>query len=272
MTRSISPRLLGWGAAAALLALPLVAGAPWTPADYAFAAGMLGIAGGAIEIGARASTSLAYRGGTAIAVVAAFLVLWVNAAVGFFGSEDNDVNAIFGLTVLVAVVGTLLAGLRARGVAWAMLAAAATQLLVGLTGLAAGWAAPGLAGIRQTLGGTAFFCVLWLASAALFARAAPDFAWRLAAAGIPMAWVGGAMAYHQHHAVHIPPLHQFGAILRNATRFRARWGRWCMDYWLGQFADMHLIRWSPDTEAIELLREPTAAEVAASRREDALFS
>ncbi|PZO77893.1 MAG: sugar transferase [Sphingomonas hengshuiensis] len=99
-----------------------------------------------------------------------------------------------------------------------------------------------------------------------------DFAWRLAAAGIPMAWVGGAMAYHQHHAVHIPPLHQFGAILRNATRFRARWGRWCMDYWLGQFADMHLIRWSPDTEAIELLREPTAAEVAASRREDALFS
>ncbi|PZO77825.1 MAG: hypothetical protein DI632_07810 [Sphingomonas hengshuiensis] len=172
MTRSISPRLLGWGAAAALLALPLVAGAPWTPADYAFAAGMLGIAGGAIEIGARASTSLAYRGGTAIAVVAAFLVLWVNAAVGFFGSEDNDVNAIFGLTVLVAVVGTLLAGLRARGVAWAMLAAAATQLLVGLTGLAAGWAAPGLAGIRQTLGGTAFFCVLWLASAALFARAA----------------------------------------------------------------------------------------------------
>ncbi len=30
-----------------------------------------------------------------------------------------------------------------------------------------------------------------------------DFAWRLEAAGIPMAWVGGAVAYHQHHAVHI---------------------------------------------------------------------
>ena len=38
--------------------------------------------------------------------------------------------------------------------------------------IAAGWAAPNPVGVRTTLGGTAFFCVLWLASAALFARAA----------------------------------------------------------------------------------------------------
>ena len=99
-----------------------------------------------------------------------------------------------------------------------------------------------------------------------------DFAWRLEAAGVPMAWVGGAVAWHQHHPVHIPPLHQFDAILRNATRFRARWGRWCMDYWLGQFADAGLIRWSADRDTIERLRTPTLAEVVASRREDALFS
>ncbi|WCP72235.1 MULTISPECIES: glycosyltransferase family 2 protein [Sphingomonas] len=99
-----------------------------------------------------------------------------------------------------------------------------------------------------------------------------DFAWRLAAAGIPMAWVGGAVAFHQHHPVHIPPLHQFDAILRNATRFRARWGRWCMDYWLGQFAQAGLIRWSADSDTIDRLRAPTLAEIAASRREDALFS
>ena len=99
-----------------------------------------------------------------------------------------------------------------------------------------------------------------------------DFAWRLAAADVPMAWVGGAVAYHQHHPVHIPPLHQFDAILRNATRFRARWGRWCMDYWLGQFAEAGLIRWNAEAEAIDRLRAPTLAEIAASRREDALFS
>lgn len=172
MTRSINPHLLGWSAAAALLAVPFVAGAPWTPADYVFAAVMLGVAGGAIELGQRASTGLAYRAGTLVAVAAAFLLVWINAAVGFFGSEDNDVNAVFGLVLLVAVGGTLLARLCARGVARAMVAAAATQLAIGLTGLAAGWATPGLVGVRTTLGGTAFFCVLWLASAALFARAA----------------------------------------------------------------------------------------------------
>ncbi|MEP9401742.1 glycosyltransferase family 2 protein [Sphingomonas silueang] len=99
-----------------------------------------------------------------------------------------------------------------------------------------------------------------------------DFAWRLAAAGVPMAWVGGATAWHQHHAVHIPPLHQFDAILRNAARFRARWGRWCMDYWLGQFAEAGLIEWSAEASAIHVLRAPTAAEIAASRRPEALFS
>ncbi|WP_200911020.1 glycosyltransferase family 2 protein [Sphingomonas sp. Leaf25] len=99
-----------------------------------------------------------------------------------------------------------------------------------------------------------------------------DFAWRLHAAGVPMAWVGGAVAWHQHHAVHVPPLHQFDPILRNAARFRERWGRWCMDYWLGQFAAAGLIRWTPDATAIERLRDPTDAEIAASRRGDALFS
>ena len=172
MTRSINPHLLGWSAAAALLAVPFVAGAPWTPADYVFAAVMLGVAGGAIELGQRASTGLAYRAGTLVAVAAAFQLVWINAAVGFFGSEDNDVNAVFGLVLLVAVGGTLLARLRPRGVARAMVAAAATQLAIGLTGLAAGWATPGPVGVRTTLCGTAFFCVLWLASAALFARAA----------------------------------------------------------------------------------------------------
>ena len=115
MTRSINLHWLGWAAAGTLLAVPFLAGAPWSPADYAFAAVMLGVAGGAIELGHRASTGLAYRAATLIAVAAAFLLVWINAAVGFFGSEDNDVNAVFALVLLVAVGGTLLARLRARG-------------------------------------------------------------------------------------------------------------------------------------------------------------
>ncbi len=98
-----------------------------------------------------------------------------------------------------------------------------------------------------------------------------DFAARLEAAGIAMAWVGGARAYHQHHAVHVPPYQHFDSILRNATLFRATWGRWCMDYWLGQFVERGMIR--IDDAAITVLRHPDADEIAASRMPDTtLFS
>ncbi|WP_200945941.1 galactosyltransferase-related protein [Methylobacterium sp. Leaf466] len=91
-----------------------------------------------------------------------------------------------------------------------------------------------------------------------------DFAVRLAAAGLPTHWVAGARAYHQHHPVHVPPLHQFDHILRNAARFHARHGTWCMDYWLGQFRDAGLIAWEPDAPEIQRLRAPEPAEIAAA--------
>ncbi len=98
-----------------------------------------------------------------------------------------------------------------------------------------------------------------------------DFAARLERAGVPMVWVGGARAWHQHHAVHVPPYQHFDAILRNATLFRATWGRWCMDYWLGQFVDRGMIR--IDGDSIAILRHPDAGEIAASRMPDTvLFS
>lgn len=99
-----------------------------------------------------------------------------------------------------------------------------------------------------------------------------DFAARLAATGLPTDWVAGARAYHQHHPVHVPPLQHFAPILANAARFRARHGRWCMTYWLGQFRAAGLIKWDDAAPAIRLIRPPTAPEIAASRRPDALFS
>ncbi|WP_279478847.1 glycosyltransferase family 2 protein [Aureimonas sp. SK2] len=99
-----------------------------------------------------------------------------------------------------------------------------------------------------------------------------DFALRLSASGVPFFWTAGARCYHQHHAVRVPPLHHFDHILRNAALFRERHGRWCMDYWLGQFRDAGLIDWRED--AIRLLRRPTEAEFEASGAgaADRLFS
>lgn len=92
-----------------------------------------------------------------------------------------------------------------------------------------------------------------------------DFAARLSASGLPFFWTGGARSYHQHHPVCVPPLQHFDHILRNASLFRERHGRWCMDYWLGQFRDSGLIEWSEDASAITLKRRPDPAEIAASR-------
>ncbi len=99
-----------------------------------------------------------------------------------------------------------------------------------------------------------------------------DLAARLSASGLPAFWVAGARAYHQHHPVHVPPLQHFAPILANAARFRARHGRWCMTYWLGQFRDAGLIAWDEGADDIRLLRHPTPPEIAASLRPDALFS
>lgn len=99
-----------------------------------------------------------------------------------------------------------------------------------------------------------------------------DLALRLAADGLPTYWAAGARAYHQHHPVHVPPLQHFDTILANAGRFRARHGRWCMEYWLGQFREAGLIAWDEAAPAIRLIRRPDPAEVAAAYRPDALFS
>lgn len=70
-----------------------------------------------------------------------------------------------------------------------------------------------------------------------------DFAFVLRARGIPLVWVGGAHAYHQHHATHMPPRQHLDDILRNAALFAARWGEWPMTGWLDAFAAEGLIEW-----------------------------
>lgn len=93
-----------------------------------------------------------------------------------------------------------------------------------------------------------------------------DLAVRLAASGLPTYWVAGARAYHQHHPVHVPPLPHFESILRNASRFHARHGIWCMEYWLGQFREAGLIAWDAKAASIRRLRAPSPAEIAAARQ------
>ncbi|MCW2621188.1 MAG: sugar transferase [Frankiales bacterium] len=63
-----------------------------------------------------------------------------------------------------------------------------------------------------------------------------DFAQQVVRADLPLIWVGGAWAYHQHHDDGADPADHLDDILRNATLFHRRWGRWPMSGWLTDFA------------------------------------
>jgi hypothetical protein len=169
--RNIPWRILGWGGAASILLLPLVANAPWTLSDFVVMGVLLGIVGAALELAVAASRSGGYRAGAAVAVVAAFLLVWVNLAVGFLGNEGNPANLMFVGVISIALAGSFVAGSDAARMARAMLATAAAQIAVGAVALAAGLASPGNRGLYEVVMGTGLFAGLWLASAWLFRRA-----------------------------------------------------------------------------------------------------
>jgi hypothetical protein len=161
-------RMIGWGVPVLLLLLPLIAmrftdEVHWTASDFVFAALLFGSVGLAFELIVRRSSGLAYRLGAALAVVAAFLTIWVNGAVGMIGSEDNPYNLLFGGVLLLALTGSILARFRPGGMALAMLAAALAQGTIGAFGLSAD---------MQGAFFSMAFMLLWLLSAALLYSAA----------------------------------------------------------------------------------------------------
>lgn len=94
-----------------------------------------------------------------------------------------------------------------------------------------------------------------------------DLAFRAAAAGVPILFLGGPRAYHQHHPGYDPPLQHFRDIVANAGRFHARHGIWPMDGWLDGFARLGLIA-ADWRKGIVVRRDPTPDEMAAARLPD----
>ncbi len=168
--RNLPWRWMLWSLPLLLLLLPLVAmrftnEVNWTMSDFLFAALLFGSVGIAIELVFRNSGSLAYRLGATIAVIASFLTIWVNGAVGMIGSEDNPYNLLFGGILLIALTGTILARFRATGMALAMVAAGVAQGAVSAFGFTAD--------TRGATFGLAFMG-LWLLSAALLRSSAGE--------------------------------------------------------------------------------------------------
>jgi hypothetical protein len=168
-------RVIGWGGAAALLALPFVAmqftsEVVWTASDFIAFGAMLLMVGVPLELAARTSADWSYRGGAALALLGMFLTTWANLAVGIVGSEDNPANLMFFAALLLGIAGAIVARFRPRGMAVAMMATAAALGVAFVIAVSAPTDEPHVAHWRE-LAGTGLFAVLFLASAALFRKA-----------------------------------------------------------------------------------------------------
>lgn len=164
-------RTVMWGGAVALLLAPSVAmqftsEVQWTLFDFALMGVLLAIACGAGELVLRASESLMYRLGAAVAIGTTFVLGVGNLALGLIGSETNPANDRVWVVLAVGVVGALIARFRPRGLSLVMLALAAGQIGLALYADATAQDLP--------LRITAVFVTGWLVAAALFDRAARE--------------------------------------------------------------------------------------------------
>ena len=161
-------RRIAWTGAACLLLAPAVAmrftrEVDWSGGDFLVMGALLATACGLWDLATRRSGNRAYLGAVSVAVAGAFLIAWINLAVGIIGSEHDPRNRLFFGVLLVGIAGASMARLRASGMARAMLAMAAAQAA--------------LAAFALTVDGGSFllsvsFAAAWLLSAALFRRAA----------------------------------------------------------------------------------------------------
>jgi hypothetical protein len=170
-------RIAVWGTAAFLLLLPLVAmrftnEVNWDETDFTAFGAMLAVACGTCELAARMMSNSAYRAAVGVAVATAFILIWMNLAVGIIGTEDNPANLMFGGVLTVGIVGAVIARLQPHGMARALLATGLAQVLVAVIALLAGLGSTGPGWPGDVLSLTGFFTALWVGSALLFRKAA----------------------------------------------------------------------------------------------------
>ena len=169
-------RVAVWGAAAFLL-LPLVAmqftdEVDWDETDFIVIGAMLAVACGAFELAARMTGNRAYRAAVGVAIAAAFILVWMNLAVGIIGSEENPADLMYVGVLAVGFIGAIIARFQPHGMARALFATALAQALVAVVALIAGKHQAPISSVFEILGLNGFFVALFIGSAWLFRHAA----------------------------------------------------------------------------------------------------
>jgi hypothetical protein len=158
-------------ATALILLVPLLAAPAWTLSDFVTAGALIFGTGLAYVLVARTGGNIAYRLALGVALAAAFLLVWINLAVGIIGEPDEGANLMYIGVLAVGIAGVFVARFRPQEMARALMATALAQALVALIALLFGLGSgspPGVLGILILNG---FFVLLFVASALLFRHA-----------------------------------------------------------------------------------------------------
>ena len=129
---------------------------------------------GSYEMAMRMTGHTANRAAAGVAVVAAFLLIWINLAVGIIGSEDNPANLMYGGVLAVGMIGALRTRCKPGGMARTLVGMALAQALAAVIALIFRWGSNGENWPQVIVVVNGFFAALWLGSAWLFRRAARE--------------------------------------------------------------------------------------------------
>lgn len=176
----VTKRLIAWSAVIVLIllipftAMQFTAEVNWDLFDFmVMGIALLGI-GLAYEFIARRSEKTVYRIAFGTGLLGAFLLFWVNGAVGIIGSENNPANLLYGAVFAVGLIGSLLARFKPHGMALMLFIVAIVQLLIPVFALFV-WPAQtswGEAGVFGVFVFNSIFAILFVVSALLFQKTA----------------------------------------------------------------------------------------------------
>ncbi len=146
----------------------------WDLTDFLIMGIVLSGIGIAYEFFAKKSKKTTYRIAFIIGLLGAFLLFWVNGAVGIIGSENQDANLLYGAVFLVGLIGALISRFKAKGMSTTLLVASVVQMMVPITAIIIwppseiSWS-PSVPGVFLLSG---FFAFLFYLSSMLFKRSA----------------------------------------------------------------------------------------------------
>ena len=158
-------------ATAFILLIPLLADWAWTLADFVFAGVFIFGTGLTFVLVARKGGNIAYRLAVGVALAAAFLLVWINVAVGIIGEPDEGANVMYIGVIAVGLAGAFVARFRHQEMARALLATAFAQALVTAIALMFGLGSGSPPGVLGVLILNGFFFSLFAGSALLFWQA-----------------------------------------------------------------------------------------------------